>query len=143
MSNSLIWLILAVALALIELATMGLVTIWFAVGAIIACLSALVGVPLIGQLVIFAVVSTVILVVVRPLANKYINSKVKKTNIDALAGRRLIAKTDIDNIKRIGKVDVDGSTWMAASDCDEITINAGEEVEIVKVVGATIIVKRV
>ncbi len=142
-SPAIVWLIIAIVLAVIELSTLGLVTIWFAVGAIVSMIAALLGANIWVQLICFILVSIVILVAVRPLAEKYINRNIKKTNIDAVIGRRLIAKTDIDNIKGTGKVDMDGSTWLAQSSIDEVTINAGQEVVVVKVQGAKLIVERV
>ncbi len=142
MSPAIIWLIVAIVLAIIELSTMGLVTIWFAIGAICAMIFALLGANIWVQLIGFIIVSIVILVAARPLAEKYVNSKVKKTNIDAVVGRRLVAKTDIDNLHGFGKVDMDGSTWLAQSSSDEIVINAGQEVVVVQVKGAKLIVER-
>ncbi len=142
MSLAILWLVLTVVLAVIELTTLGLITIWFAIGAAVALVFALLGFNFWVQLIIFVVVSAIILVTVRPIAAKYINSKVKKTNIEAVVGRKLIAKTDIDNIKGTGKVDMDGSTWLAASSIDEVTIFAGEEVRVVRVSGAKLIVER-
>lgn len=141
-SPAIIWLIAAIVLAVIELSTMGLVTIWFAIGAVVAMIGALLGAGLFVQLLLFIIVSVVILVAVRPLAEKYLNKNIKKTNIDAVVGRKLIAKTDIDNLKGIGKVDMEGSTWLAASSNDEVTISAGSEVVVVKVVGAKLIVDK-
>ena len=141
-SPAIIWLIAAIVLAVIELSTMGLVTIWFAIGAVVAMIGALLGAGLVVQLVLFILVSLIILVAARPLAEKYLNRNVKKTNIDAVVGRKLIAKTDIDNLKGTGKIDMEGSTWLAASSSDEITIPAGTEVVVVKVVGAKLIVER-
>jgi membrane protein implicated in regulation of membrane protease activity len=140
--QAIFWLILTVALAVIELATLGLITIWFAIGAAVAMLVALLGGNIWAQLISFIIVSTVILVTVRPIASKHFNRNIKKTNIDAVIGRKLIAKTDIDNIKGTGKVDMDGSTWLAASSIDEVTIFAGEEVRVVRVSGAKLIVER-
>ncbi len=142
MSLAILWLVLTVVLAVIELTTLGLITIWFAIGAAVALVFALLGFNFWVQLIIFVVVSAIILVTVRPIAAKYINSKVKKTNIEAVVGRKLIAKTDIDNIKGTGKVDMDGSTWLAASSIDEVVIGAGEEVRVVRVSGAKLIVER-
>ena len=136
------WLILTVILAVIELTTLGLITIWFAIGAAVAMLAALLGGNIWVQLIRFIIVSTGILVTVRPIASRHFNGKIKKTNIDAVIGRKLIAKTDIDNIKGTGKVDMDGSTWLAASSMDEVTIFAGEEVRVVRVSGAKLIVER-
>jgi membrane protein implicated in regulation of membrane protease activity len=143
MSETYTWLLIAVVMAVVELATQGLVTIWFTVGALLACLAAALGASIPVQGVIFVLASVIVLVAVRPLANKYINSKVKKTNIDALIGRKLIAKTQIDNIHGTGKVDMDGSTWIAKSSDDNIIIGAGEEVEVVSVSGVKLIVKKI
>jgi membrane protein implicated in regulation of membrane protease activity len=84
----------------------------------------------------------VILVLVRPIASRHFNNRLKKTNIDAYVGRKLIAKTDIDNLHGAGKVDMDGSTWIAVSSMDNIIIRAGETVKVVKVQGAKLIVER-
>ena len=141
-SESLIWLIITVALSVAEIFTMGLVTIWFAAGAAVAFVLALIGAPLSVQIAAFLVVSIVILVLVRPIASRHFNNRLKKTNIDAYVGRKLIAKTDIDNLHGAGKVDMDGSTWIAVSSMDNIIIRAGETVMVVKVQGAKLIVER-
>jgi membrane protein implicated in regulation of membrane protease activity len=141
-SESLIWLIITVALSVAEIFTMGLVTIWFAAGAAVAFVLALIGAPLTVQIAAFLVVSIVILVLVRPIATKHFNNRLKKTNIDAYVGRKLIAKTDIDNLHGAGKVDMDGSTWIAVSSMDNIIIRAGETVKVVQVQGAKLIVER-
>nr|WP_297708336.1 NfeD family protein [uncultured Butyrivibrio sp.] len=142
-SMAVVWLVLTIVLAVIELTTLGLITIWFAIGSVFALFVALLGGNTWVQLIIFVIVSALTMLTVRPLATKYINSKVKKTNIDAVIGRKLIAKTDIDNVKGTGKVDMDGSTWLAASSIDEVVINAGDEVRVVRVSGAKLIVEKV
>ena len=140
-SVSVIWLIITVVLSVIEIFTMGLVTIWFAAGAAIAFFLALFDAPLPVQIGAFLVVSIFVLVLVRPIATKHFNNRLKKTNIDAYVGRKLIAKTDIDNLKGTGKVDMDGSTWLAVSSVDNIVIPAGSEVKVVEVKGAKLIVE--
>ncbi len=140
-SLSILWLIAAVALSVVELTTMGLTTIWFAIGAVAALVCALCGVPIWLQVAVFIVVSVAVLVLVRPIAAAHFNNRLKKTNIDAYVGRKLIAKTDIDNLHGTGKVDMDGSTWLALSSMDSIVIRAGEEVRVVEVRGAKLIVE--
>ncbi len=142
MTESIIWLIITVAMAVIEIMTMGLVTIWFAAGAAVALLLSLVGTPIWIQIAAFLVVSIAVLLLVRPIARAHFNNRLKKTNIDAIVGKTLIAKTDIDNLHGFGKVDMDGSTWLAASSMDNIIIHAGEEVKVVEVRGAKLIVER-
>ena len=142
MAYSIIWLIVTVALAVIEIMTMGLVTIWFAAGAAVALLLSLIGTPIWVQIAAFLVISIAVLLLVRPIASAHFNNRLKKTNIDAIVGKTLIAKTDIDNLHGFGKVDMDGSTWLAASSMDNIIIHAGEEVKVVEVRGAKLIVER-
>ena len=141
-SSAVIWLVAAIVLAVIELSTMGLITIWFAIGAVVAMLAALIGANIWVQLVLFILVSMIVLIAVRPLAEKYLNKKVTRTNIDAVIGKRLVAKTDIDSIKGKGKVDYEGSTWLAATENEDEIISAGEEVVVVKVQGVKLIVKK-
>jgi membrane protein implicated in regulation of membrane protease activity len=142
MSLPIIWLIVTIVLSVIEIFTMGLVTIWFAAGAAVALLLSLIGTPVAIQVVAFLVVSIAVLVLVRPIAQSHFNNRIKKTNIDAIIGRKLIAKTDIDNLHGTGKVDMDGSTWLAASSVDNIVIPAGEEVVVKEVRGVKLIVER-
>lgn len=136
------WLVMTVVLAVIELSTLGLITIWFAFGAAVTIIVALLGGNIWVQLFTFIIVSTIILLTVRPIATKHFNNHIKKTNIDAVVGRKLIVKATIDNIKGTGKVDMDGSTWLAASSIDEVVIDEGTEVRVVRVQGAKLIVER-
>ena len=141
-SLPIVWLIITVVLSLIEIFTMGLVTIWFAAGAVVAFIMSLIGAPMWLQVTLFLAVSIVVLVLVRPIAMSHFNNRLKKTNIDAVIGRKLIAKTDIDNLHGMGKVDMDGSTWIAASSMDNVIIHQGEEVKVVEVQGVKLIVER-
>ena len=142
LSPSVIWLIIIIIMAVVELATNGLVSIWFVIGGIASLLLALVGAPIYLQIIAFILVSGVVLAIVRPIAVTYVNKKAAKTNIDAIVGRKLVAKTEIDNLKGTGKVDLDGSTWLAASSMDSVIIREGEEVVVVKVQGAKLIVQK-
>ncbi len=141
-SISIIWLVITVILSVIEIFTLGLVTIWFAAGAAVAFILSLFDAPMAVQVGAFLVVSIAVLVLVRPIAAKHFNNRLKKTNIDAYVGRKLIAKTEIDNLHGTGKVDMDGSTWLAVSSVDNIVIPAGSEVKVVEVKGAKLIVER-
>ena len=70
-----IWLGLMVLFLLVEAATAGLTTIWFAGGALIAFLAALLGGNLVIQVVVFVLVSLLLLVFTRPMVKKYLNSQ--------------------------------------------------------------------
>ena len=137
------WLVITVVFALIELATVGLVTIWFAVGGFIAIILALAGAGLPAQVAVFVLVSVVCIAAVRPIAAKHFNNNLTKTNIDSVIGKKLIVKTGIDNMKNSGKVELEGSIWLARSTDDNITIEEGEEVVVEKIVGNKLIVKKI
>ena len=82
------WLAAFGVLLLIEILTLGLTTIWFAVGALAAFLLALVQVPLMIQVVVFIVVSVVMLVFTRPIMTKHLNKKRQKPMQRVLSGVR-------------------------------------------------------
>ena len=108
-----IWLIALVLLLLIELLTMGLTTIWFAGGALVAIFLALAGMPFFVQMIAFLVVSLVLLFCTRPLAMNYFNRERVKTNVDDLVGKQAIVLTDIDNLQGTGQVSLNGMEWTA------------------------------
>ena len=85
--NAMIWLILFVVLVVFEIATMGLTTIWFAAGALIAFFASLLHITWWIQFMIFIVVSFVMLVFTRPFAVRFVNRHTTKTNIDSIIGQ--------------------------------------------------------
>ena len=97
MNLTTIWLIVFVACILIEIITLGLTTIWFAGGALIAAISAALGAPLWLQSILFGAVSLILLFFTRPVAVKYFNKDRVKTNAESLVGRQAIVISEIDN----------------------------------------------
>ena len=134
------WLIIFVVLLVIEFATMGLTTIWFAIGALGAIAVALIGGDLIIQLLVFFVLSVVILVSMRPFATRYINKGRVKTNAESLIGMTGKVTEKIDNIAGNGTVVINGQEWTARTDNDIITIDEGAVVEIKEISGVKLIV---
>ena len=86
-SMTAVWLVLMVVLLIIEGAAPGLVSIWFALGAFAAMISAILRAPLWLQIIWFFVVSIVSLVLTRPLVKKYVNSEAQPTNADMVIGK--------------------------------------------------------
>lgn len=82
-----IWLIITVILIVVEIITLGLTSIWFAGGAFVAGLISLTGAHWLVQLLVFAVVSTLLFVFTRPFAAKHLMKNVEKTNVDSLIGK--------------------------------------------------------
>lgn len=132
------WFIAIFVFLIIEALTLNLVTIWFAFGSLCAFISAYFTDSLIIQLVVFIIMTSLSLIVTRPLVNKYIKKNIEKTNIDKVMGKIGIALTDIEPLKN-GRVKVDGKDWMASS---EIKIKKNEKIEVLKIEGAKIIVRK-
>ena len=136
----LMWLILLVVLVLIEISTVGLFTIWFATGALVAGIAACFNAPVWLQAALFIVVSIVMLIFTRPFAMKYINKNQIKTNVDSMIGKTAIVTKNIDNIKGEGQVVVQGMEWTARAEQDDWKLKADEVVEIRAVSGVKLIV---
>ena len=114
------WLIVMVLFLAVEAVTVGLVCIWFAAGSLIALLAAMCGAPLWLQIVAFLVVSAATLYFTRPLVKRYVNSKVEPTNADMVIGKECRVTETVDNLAGTGAVYVDGKTWTARSENDEV-----------------------
>ena len=138
-----IWLIAAIVLVIVEILTAGFGSICFAVGAALAALAAGLGVDSIAwQIVIFAVVSLLTFIFLRPVVIRFLDKKSKdvKTNADALVGRKGIVSERIDAAQHTGRVAVDGDDWKAVSE-DGSIIEKGTEVKIVKLDSIILTVK--
>ncbi len=135
------WLVVLAIAAVIEIVTMGLTSIWFAGGALVAALIAFVVPYFWVQLIVFIVVSVALLVFTRPLAMKYFNKNRIKTNIDELIGQRAIVTSEIDNLKFIGEVTIAGKDWMARTEEDGLVIPRNAVVVIKRIEGVKLIVE--
>lgn len=135
-----VWLVAMIVLLIVEAIVPGLVSIWFAIGALAALVSALLGAPLWLQMVWFLVVSVVALALTRPLVKKYVNGRVQPTNADALIGRDCVVTENIDNIAGTGAVKVDGKVWTARSVDENVHFLAGSIVTAVRIEGVKLIV---
>ena len=136
-----IWLALTAVLLIIEIATLGLTTIWFAAGALFAFFAALLGMNQGIQICVFVVVSVVLLFFTRPLAVKYLNTKTIKTNTEALVGKTARVIVDINNLKSQGQVVINGLEWTARSSDDTVVFKIGDAVTIVGIEGVKLIVE--
>ena len=135
------WLIIVAACVIIEASTMGLTTIWFAIGALVAWFIHLTGANLQVQIVVFLLVSIVCLVLTRPIAVRKLNVGKAKTNLDSLIGETAKVETTINNFNNEGYVKTKGQIWSARSMDDEI-IEKDELVVIIEIKGVKLIVKR-
>lgn len=113
-SMTAVWLVAMIVLLIIEGIVPGLVSIWFAIGALAAMISAILGAPLWLQVLWFFAVSILTLCLTRPFAKKYVNSRATPTNADMLIGKECVVTEAIDNVLGTGAVTVGGKVWTAA-----------------------------
>ena len=137
------WLGAAAIFVVIEIITMGLTTIWFAGGALVGAVMAAFSLPLWSQIIAFVIVSVILLILTRPWALKYLNSRTVRTNADSLIGQTALVTQDIDNLNAKGQVKVEGQIWTARSISDDVQLHEGQKVMIESISGVKVIVRRI
>ncbi len=126
-----VWLIFFIILVIIELITVNLVTIWFALGALITSLVSLYTTDTVILLAFFVITSLLLLILTKPVVNKLKVKKVVATNLDQVIGKTGIVSVPIEKDK-IGEVKVLGKTWSAYSDKE---ISKDKKVKILSISG--------
>ncbi len=137
-----IWLGLVLLFLIIEIATVGLTSIWLAGGSLAALIAATVGAGPVLQIVIFLAVSFLLLVFTRPFAKKYINSQHVKTNYEELIGEVVKVTETVDNLEQTGSALAKGLEWTARAEEDGEKIEKGALARVVDVSGVKLILKR-
>lgn len=139
--DTMVWLAIFIVLLVIEIITMGLTTIWFAGGALMALVMAFAGFGLPVQIGIFLVVSVALLILTRPIAVKYFNTERQKTNAESLIGQQAVVLEDVDTLHAAGLVEVNGQEWSAKTDEPDGYILKDSIVSIEGIQGVKLIVK--
>ncbi|HCC06605.1 MAG TPA: hypothetical protein DEP72_00370 [Clostridiales bacterium] len=134
-----IWIIVALTFAVLELATNAFILIWFTVGAMLACIFDLLNVSLYGQLSVFLLVSFTLVLYTRPFVKKFLDSKHNhKTNLDSIIDSKGTVILEINPALNEGQVSIRGEVWSAVSKDGQIISNDSvvkvEEIKGVKVV---------
>ena len=141
MNMTVIWLAILVVLAVIELVTLGLTTIWFAGGSLVAAIAAALLAPIWLQIVLFFAVSLLLLFFTRPVAIKYFNKGRLRTNVESMVGQQAVVTKEINNLEGTGEVKVGGMEWTARTAMDGYRIQPGTVVIIRAVNGVKLIVE--
>lgn len=136
-----LWLVVAAAMAVIEALSLGLITLWFVVGALVAFIADLLGASIVVQIVLFLVVSVLCLVLLRPVFLKYRSAG--RDSEPALVGERGIVCEDIDNVKLTGRVELSNHMTWSARSADGQPIDSGTPVEVVSRESIKLIVRPV
>ena len=135
------WLIIFVIALVVEIATMGLTSIWFTGGAIIAWMFAKIGFGTMVQIVVFVIASLLLLVLTRPIAVRFFNVERQKTNAESLIGECAVVIEEVDTIKAQGRVEIHGMEWSAKTDEPDGKIAVGKVVVVDGIQGVKLIVR--
>jgi len=135
-----IWVALVIIFALIEIFTLGLTTVWFAIAALVMVFLSFIQIPLTGQILIFLAISGALLFFTRPLAVKKFKIGQEKTNVDSLIGKHALVIKTIGEFER-GEAKINGQIWSAHSE-DNTVITEGSKCEILRIEGVQLIVRK-
>lgn len=139
---SIFWLVLMVFCIVVEIATVGLVSIWFAGGSLIACFLAMANIHIVIQVIVFLVVSLLLLFITQPLAKKWLNKDRVRTNYEGIIGKVVRVTERVDNINETGTALVNGQEWTARSKNDKIILEQGEVAQVVNISGVKLILSK-
>ena len=134
------WFALLLVFLIVEAACpIHLVSIWFAAGSLVAMLVAFWGGKLWLQIALFLVVSCVLVALLWPFIKKFLNPKLKKTNLDAIIGSEGLVTAAIDNVAATGQVKLGAMEWTARSTSGK-NIPAGTLVKVDRIEGVKVFV---
>ena len=136
---AIVWLLLLVVFLAAEAATVSMVSLWFAVSALVALLVALLGGPGWLQGTLFLVISAVLLALLRPLVKRYVTPRITATNVDSVIGSTGLVTTAIDNVSAVGQVKLGAMEWTARSTSGQ-PIPVGTRVRADKIEGVKVYV---
>jgi membrane protein implicated in regulation of membrane protease activity len=137
-----VWMAVGIVLILAEIAIPGFFILWFGVGAVVAGLLALIGFGTAVQWVTFLVVSGVLLVLSRRIADRITKRQPPGVGANRLVGMRGPVTTAVDNLKGVGQVRLGGELWRAESRSGR-KIPESTVVEVVAVEGTHVVVREV
>lgn len=136
-----VWLVLLILFGAGEAITVGLTSIWFAVGALGALICALLGAQIWLQISVFLALTGVSLALMRPLAKRFLTPGYSATNADRVIGADAVVSRTIDNLLGQGQVKIAGQEWTARSQDDEV-IPAGTLVRVLRIEGVKVFVAK-
>ena len=137
--EAIFWLAAMVVFIAAEAMTVSLVSIWFALGALGAILTALLGGGIALQVTVFLALAIVLLIFLRSVVRKHFNPHITRTNIDSVIGSTGIVITPVNNIAALGQVQIGGVEWSARSTSGS-HIPAGALVKVDKIEGVKVFV---
>jgi membrane protein implicated in regulation of membrane protease activity len=139
------WSIFGVVLIVAEIFTLGFFLLWFGIGALAAALCGLLGFGFVTQFLVFAIVSVTLTALSRTIFINYFEQNGEnslKTGMDSLPGQIGTVKESSNGALNECAVKVFGSTWTAFPEIGEEPLKDGEKVEVTRIQGSSIFVRR-
>ena len=133
------WLALLIVFLIAEAATVTVVSLWFAAGALAALIASLLGAAPWLQAALFLAVSAGLLTALRPLVRKFFTPKLTSTNVDSVIGSTGLVVTGVDNVSAVGQVKLGAMEWTARSTSGE-AIAPGTLVKVDRIEGVKVFV---
>lgn len=137
--EAIFWLIAMIVFILAEAATVTLVSIWFAAGALAAIVVALLGGGVIAQVTVFLVVAIVMLACLRSVVRKHFTPHLIRTNVDSVVGSIGVVTTPVNNVAALGRVTIAGMEWSARSTTGA-PLSEGVQVRVDRIEGVKVFV---
>ncbi len=137
-----VWLIIAGIFFIGEIATVGFLIFWFGIGSLFAMIASFFTDNVIIQTTIFVISSTILIFATKPFVKKFVDVKKTNTNAFSIIGKNALVIKEINPIQSQGQIKINGETWSAESDNNEV-IPEGSEVEILEIKGVKTIVKAI
>ena len=138
-----VWLVAVIVFLAVEISTVTLTSIWFAAGALAAMLVAMFNGNLIAQVIAFALVAISLIYATKPWARRFIDTKKVSTNADRAIGEEVRVIERVSNLDQTGRAIVHGMEWTVRTENDNIVIEQGELVRVLRIAGVKLIVERV
>ena len=138
-----VWLVAVIVFLGVEISTVTLTSIWFAAGALAAMLVAMFNGNFIIQIIAFVIVAIGLLYATKPWSKKFIDTKKESTNADRAIGQKVRVIERVSNLDQTGRAFVHGMEWTVRTENDNIVIEQGELVRVLRIAGVKLIVERV
>jgi membrane protein implicated in regulation of membrane protease activity len=141
---AIVWLVVALVFAVVEVATAALLGAFFTLGALAAAVAAFLGAGVVTQAIVFGVVSVLGLVIARPPLMAYLRTRrgpETRSGAYSMIGQQALLIDPITGPHDRGHVRIQGEEWPALSR-NGLPVEAGATVRVVEIRGATLLVER-
>lgn len=136
------WLAVAIVMGVIEASTLGLTTIWFLFGALMAMGTSMLGLALPYQIAVFLASSCALLYFTRPIVKRYFKPRIIPTNAGRVIGQTGVVVRRLDPVLGTGQVKVAGQIWSAVP-ADGHGLTDGTKVKVLAITGVKLLVERI